>query len=157
MYRLIPNLPEDEHGRKPDKETLDGWRTQYMWDARADDLDTKAIELADNSLILQKAEMLKRHAENAKKIADQALEFLVGSEGGFDSSASAVNAYFRGTEEERTARGISDLIIKMSKMSDDDLQKEILERLRRGSENEQIIDSEAVDTESKENSAKDSN
>lgn len=146
MPALIDIVPKDENGRKPTPNTVGDWRKILMWDVRADDLDARALQLADDALVVQKAEMLKRHAENAKKIADKALNFLVNDDdGGFDSSSSAVNAYFRGVEEERTAKGISDLIVRMSRMNNEELKQEIIKRLKRGSENDQIIDTESID------------
>lgn len=152
--RTLDILPEDEFGRKPVRSLVEAWRKDLMWDARADDLDSKAIAIAEDALIMQKAEMLKRQAERAGKIAEKAFDELVV--GGFDSSAAAVNAYFRATEEERMTRGISDMIVKMSKMNDADLADTVLDLLRRANENDQIIDSTVVDTESKDESAKSS-
>lgn len=136
-------IPKDKYGRKPVKSMIDAWRQNLMWDFRADDLDAKALAIVDNDLVMQKVEMLRRQATNAKKWQDKSLEFL--EKEGFDSSASAVNAYFRGSEEERLTRGIGDMIVKMSKMSDADLKDEIIKRLQRAAENNQIIDTEAVD------------
>jgi hypothetical protein len=148
--RTLDILPEDEFGRKPVRSLVEVWRKDLMWDARADDLDSKAIAIAEDALIMQKAEMLKRQAERAGKLAEKAFDELVTE--GFDSSAAAVNAYFRATEEERMTRGISDMIVKMSKMNDADLADTVLDLLRRANENDQIIDSAPVDvdTESKE-------
>ena len=145
--RAVELLPPDEFGRKPAVATFDKWRTGLLWDFRADDLDTRAIAIADEDLVLQKVEMLKRHADEARRISDSALTMLLKD--GFDSSASAVNAYFRATEQEQKARGISELISKMSKMTNEELQEKIRDMLRRGNENDQIV--EVVDTESKEN------
>lgn len=150
--RIRDILPEDVNGRKPVVSMIDAWRKDRMWDFRADDMDAKALAIVDNDLVMQKVEMLRRHAERARTLSEKAMTFLV--EDGFDSSASAVNAYFRGTEEERLTRGIGDMIVKMSKMSDADLKDEIIKRLQRASENNQIIETEVVDTESSEDSAK---
>lgn len=141
--RIRDYLPPDSNGRKPSISTFDNWKEFGMWNIRADEIDAKAIQLSDEYLIQQKVEMLRRHADQAKSLSDKARDFLITD--GFDSSASAVNAYFRGTEEERKARGISDLIEKLSKMTDPELQDKILDMLRRGSENNQIIDSASIE------------
>lgn len=147
-HRIRDIIPEDVFGRKPVVSMIDAWRKEKMWDFRADELDVKAIAIVDNDLVMQKVEMLRRHAERARTLSEKAMDFLI--EDGFDSSASAVNAYFRGTEEERLTRGIGDMIVKMSKMSDADLKDEIIKRLQRAAENDQIIDSAPIDTESEE-------
>ena len=154
--RTLDILPKDEFGRIPSKTMLQNWRKDRMWDARADELDSKAIAIAEDALILQKADMLKRQAERAGQIAEKAFQSLQAD--GFDTSAAAVQAYFRATEEERMTRGISDMIVKMSKMNDADLADTVVELLRRANENDQIIDSAPVDvdTESKDESAKSS-
>lgn len=150
LARTLDIIPEDEFGRKPVRSLIDAWQKDMMWGARADDLDSKAIAIAEDALIMQKADMLKRQAENAGKLAAKAFDELISE--GFDSSSAAVNAYFRATEEERMTRGISDMIVKMSKMNDPQLADTIIEMLRRANENDQIIDSAPVDvdTESKE-------
>lgn len=149
--RLLEILPKDEHGRLPGIAALNKWKIDYLWSIRADDLDSKAIAIAEDALVMQKAEMLKRQADNAFKIAAKALEFIIGDD--FDSSASAVNAYFRATEEERMTKGISQMIVKMSKMQDSELAETVIDLLRRANDNDQIIDSAPIDTESKENIA----
>lgn len=145
-HRIREIIPEDVYRRKPVVSMIDAWRKDKMWDFRADELDAKALAIVDNDLVMQKVEMLRRHAERARTISEKAMDSLIVD--GFDSSASAVNAYFRGTEEERLTRGIGDMIVKMSKMSDADLKDEIIKRLQRASENNQIIETEVIDTES---------
>jgi hypothetical protein len=144
-YALWDLLPEEE-GRKPGYSTLDRWRKIYGWEIRADEIDSKAIQIQDDYLATRKADILRQQAENAMKIADKAMSHLVS--GTFDSSSSAVAAYFKATEEVRMAIGVSDLIVKLSKMSDDELQDEIRKQLNRASESGQIVEAEEVDTES---------
>ena len=142
--RLLETLKEDELGRKPAAVVLNEWKKERNWDFRADDLDARAIAITEDALVLQKAEMLKRHADAAKRVAEKALEFL--QDEGFDSSASAVQAYFKGTEEERIVRGIGDMIVRMSKMTEGDLKQNIEALLKRANDNDQIIDADEVDT-----------
>ena len=133
-------FPQDEHGRVPALKLLKQWRVENGWDLRADDLDVRAITIVEDSLVNQKAQMLQRHAEIGHKLMEAGMAHI--SSGEFDSSASAVSAVVRGAELERESRGIGELIVKMSKMSEDDLRKEIMERLARASEAGQIIDAE---------------
>lgn len=135
-------FPVDENGRKPVISVLKVWRRKYGWDIHADALDTKAIQIRDDYLVVRKADILKKQANDAILIADKALNYLVS--GTFDSSASAVSAYFKSTEEVRMAIGISELIEKMSKMSEDELKDEIAKRLKQASEAGQVIEAEEI-------------
>lgn len=120
-------LPEDEHGRKPGNPVIYKWMEE-TWKLRADELDAKAVQIADDSLIIKKAEMLKAQAERGETLQKKGIEYIESS--GFDSAASAVQAVIRGAELERTSRGIGELIVKMAKMSDGDLKDEIMKRLQ---------------------------
>ena len=138
MGEFMEIFPTADDGRKPTIHALKKWRQMYDWDVHADDLDSKAIQIRDDYLVTTKADILKKQADDAAMIAEKALKYLVS--GTFDSSASAVSAYFRATEEQRLAIGISELVVKMSKMSNDELEKEIASRLSRL----EIVDAEEV-------------
>lgn len=130
-------LPKDEYGRLPSPGVLQKWMSKYQWIQRAAELDNRAIELRDNSLVIQKAELLRKQAMDAFRLADHAHQFLLS--GTFDSSAAAVNAYFRSTEEIRKVVGLSDLLQRLGDMSDEEVQDEIKKRLARAAESNQII------------------
>lgn len=140
-YRAIARiLPEDEHGRRPSRTIVIKWYARHKWGERADRLDAKAIEKVENTLINQKAKLLQRQAEDAFVLANKAHTHLIS--GTFDTSAAAVNAYFRATEEIRKVVGLSDLLQRLGEMSDEEVQEEIKRRLVRASEAEQVIDLE---------------
>lgn len=144
LARIREVIPVNEiTNRKPSREMIRRWIMEDGWDVRADELDAKAMILVDDNLISKKAEIIKRHQENAAVLAKKAHEFLMSSDG-FDSSSAAVNAYFRATEEERKMASFSDLLEKLGPMKDDDLMKEIINRINRGAENDQIVDGEEV-------------
>lgn len=140
-------FPEDEYGRRPTTRTIRYWRQEYGWDDRADDIELRAIEQVNNEIVIDKANILREQYENSRRIAGKALEYLIS--GTFDSSSSAVSAYFKATEEQRRSVGISEVIEKMSKMTPAELEDEILKRLRRATEAGQIIEGE-FDTEDTE-------
>ena len=143
MQILQDAIPETPEGRKPGIQMLRQLRDTYGWNERADVLNVKAIEVVEHQLIDQKATMLKRQAEQALQIANLARDHLV--ENGFDTSSSAVSALFKATEEERTVRGVSEMMIKISKMSPEELMQEAAKLLKRNSE---VIEGETVDPES---------
>lgn len=135
-------IPADDQGRKPLIRTLRQWRKDMMWDFWADELDSRALAVVEDTLITQKAEMLKRHAEMAHSLQLKGMEYL--EETGFDTSSSAVSAIIKGAELERTSRGIGEMLVKMAQMTDSELKDEIMNQINRASEAGQIIDSDLV-------------
>ena len=152
----IPDLrtliPKDTNDRIPSVQIIKIWKRDDGWEAQADELDTKAIVLSDDFLIRQKSEMLMRQANTGFVLQQIGLSYLVS--GSFDSSSAAVNAVIRGAELERTSRGIGEMLVKMAKMSDPELENEIMKQIQRASDaGQMILDAEEVtedDTESDE-------
>ena len=130
-------IPVDEKGRKPNYPMISRWMKELEWNEKADEMDAKAMILVEDILVNQKADMLKRQAIDAFALANAAREYLLTD--GFDSSASAVNAYFKATEEERVTRGIGEFIKKVSAMSNSDLEQEIIRLTRRAEDSGQVI------------------
>lgn len=122
-----------------------------MWDVYADEMDVKVAVVTDADLINKKAEMLKKHQNDAMLVASKALEHIIKD--GFDSSAAAVHAYFKSTEEQRKTAGFSDLLEKLEKMTNNEVEQQIINLLNRASENDQIVDVESTDVGEEENSA----
>lgn len=148
-------IPVDEKGRKPNYPMLSRWMKELEWNEKADEMDAKAMILVEEVLVNQKAEMLKRQAMDAFAIANAAREYLLG-EDGFDTSASAVNAYFKATEEERVTRGIGEFIKKVSAMSNSDLEQEIIKLTRRAEDSGQIIlEAEEIENKKEDNPKED--
>ena len=154
LAEVLDDLPTDRYGKRPSLSTLKVWRINRSWDFWADEVDARAIVKVEDSLVLEKAEMLRRHAEVAKTLMEKGAAFLESEDGGFDSSSSAVQAIIKGAELERVSRGIGDLIVKMAQMSDDQVKDKILDLVARASENNQIVEGEEIpeksDTESTE-------
>lgn len=128
---IIKVIPDDEYGKKPSRLTINKW-IENGWAFRADELDAKAVQRADNLLVLEKVNMLKAQAKRGERLQEKGMSYLETS--GFDSSSAAVSAVIRGATLERESRGIGELILKMAKMSDDELHQEILKRLETLSE-----------------------
>ena len=139
MQILQDAIPETPEGRKPGIQMLRQLRDTYGWNERADVLNAKAIEVVEHQLIDQKATMLKRQAEQALQIANLARDHLIDK--GFDTSSSAVSALFKATEEERTVRGISEFLMKISRMDSDGVMSEAIKLLKRNSE---VIEGEEI-------------
>ena len=141
MAHLREIIP-DFDGQKPSTIQIRRWMIDGMWDEWADDMDSKAMVLSNQGLINKKAKLLMQQQKDAEKIAKMSLDYLV--EEGFDSSSAAVNAYFRATEEQRKMEGFSDLLEKMEKFSNDDVERLIIDMLNRAADNDQIIDTDLV-------------
>ena len=150
IKNLMDAFPE-ENGRRPSSHTVHQWMDFYDWRGRADEINARAIEVANTQIVMDKADILRKQYQDSLQIADRAKSYLLDQEIGFDSSASAVSAYFKATEEIRRSVGISELIERLSRMSDAEVEKEIMDRIRRGADSNQFIEGEEVeDTETSE-------
>ena len=136
-------IPEDEHGRKPNTQALSKWRNELYWDIRADELDAKANAIVDDKLVNTRVLMLNAQASRGKELQVQGMDWL--REHGFDSSSSAVRAIFRGSELERTSRGISDRLISLLKLSDDKLIENIQKMIEEANESGEIVEAEILE------------
>ena len=141
-YSMSKIMPKDEYGRQPSPMMVKKW---YLgnWMKRADELDKKALQIVDTDLITQKVQMLQRQAETGAMLQHLGMSYLIS--GSFDSASAAVQAVIRGAELERQSRGIGEIHARMVKMTDTELESEILNKIRRASEAGQIIEGEEVD------------
>lgn len=141
VQKLLEALPEDEYGRKPHQDVVRRWRNADNWDLRADGLDAKVNRQLEDTLVAQKVDMLKKQAQRARQLQEDGMEYL--TENGFDSSSSALTAIFKGAELERSSLGLSDAIMKLAKLSNDELMAEtqkLLQRYADSGEGPDILD-----------------
>ena len=145
---LLEALPEDEHGRKPHQDVVRRWRNADNWDIRADGLDARVNRQIEDTLVSQKVEMLKKQAQRARQLQEDGMEYL--AENGFDSSSSALTAIFKGADLERSSLGLSDAILKLAQMNNDELMAEtqkMLQRFADSGESPDILDAAEVPDE----------
>lgn len=135
---FLDSLPEDEHGRRPNRDTVYLWRDELGWDVRGDELDARASKIVDDELVNARVFMLKEHAARAREMQTMGMTFL--REEGFDSSASAVNAVVRGATLERESKGLSEQMVRLLKMNDKELTGEVQKLLERASVPADVID-----------------
>lgn len=147
MKKLLVSLPEDENSRKPTATILADWKRDLSWDLRADDLDSKALQIVDDALIVQKAEMLKKQAKAGATLLQKGLDYLETKE--IDSASVAITAIIKGAELERISHGISELMTKLAKMSDSEVANEIA-RLSSRAESADVIDAEELEKENEQ-------
>lgn len=152
---LLDFIDPDENGRTPTPSTIQTWRERDGWDARSQQLDIEVQQKTDRQLVSLRMAMMKRHAKKAEEIQEMAYEYLKDT--GFDSSASAVAALFKGFDEEKKSRGMEVALTQVFTMNDEDLQKTMNRLLGRArglsdedGENEVTVMPEEVDAISNE-------
>lgn len=131
-------IPEDEHGRKPSAFIFRKWRDEMGWGAKGDELDAKIIKEAEDATVQSKVLMLKEQAARARKMQQQAEEYL--DDNGFDTSASAVQALVRGAELEMKTRGMSQNLIKILELDNEGLKSETQALVEKLLQTGEIID-----------------
>lgn len=141
MNHIMDIVPQDALGRKPNVNLLKKWRDEDGWLERADELDARAMEKVDNTLVKQKAEMLQRQAGIGRELQEKGIDHLRKMP--LDSSAAAIAAIVKGAELERSSLGMSDFMLRMSKMSDADLRDAIVKLASRSDGT--IIDADEVE------------
>lgn len=119
------------NGGRPAHQTIRSWANVYQWREKAEELDKKALIIVEQDLIDQKVAVLKKQFEEAQKLKARALGFLTDSEMGFDSSASAVQAYFKAAEQERNSIGLAEALAELSKLTKQQLNKKLEDLLSR--------------------------
>lgn len=153
---VLKNKLENEHlvndrDQTPSIELLRRWVKEHGWHEWADIMDARASELVETEIIEQKATMLREQAKRGQRL--QELGMLALEQDGFDSASAAVSAVIKGSELERTSRGIGEALVRMSKMTNEELKQEIISQLERASRSGQIIEAEEIKTpEDSENS-----
>lgn len=145
MVRLQEIMEPDDLGRKPSVLTLHKWRSALDWDLRADEVDARVQEQNLDLIVQKKNALLKIQLEQVTQVASKALEYIMSDDRGFDSSSSAVQAFYRGMEEQRKIAGFSDLLEKLESMTNNQVRDEIIALINRATENNQIVNGEAVD------------
>lgn len=139
-YHESDFLPKDEHGRIPHFNTLASWFDERGWWVRKDALDAQVSVQIDDKLVAQKVMMLEEQAATYRQIRKKAAEHLL--ENPFDSSAAAVSALVKSSQEERIVRGISKTIQRLAEIGDEELMKEIKQLAERAGAD--IIDMDDV-------------
>lgn len=114
---------KDEHGRIPTEITLGNWLNERGFRARKDLLDARVSSEVDNDLVALKIQTLREQAAGFRAVRQKALDFLLAND--FDSSASAVTAFIKASQEERVAHGLSKAIQKIAAMDDDALIQQV--------------------------------
>jgi hypothetical protein len=139
--RIQEVCPNSSDGRKPSAVWFQ--RKLQEWIPRANDLDLQVAEENDKKLIKSRVAILEKQQKDAMILATKALEYLKVD--GFDSSSSAVQAYFRATEEIRKTAGFSNLLEELENMSDNQVRDHIISLVQRATDNNQVVEGDTTD------------
>jgi len=126
--------PDPYVGTVPAVSILSAW-IHKEWGNAAQELDVQVNQQLEQTMVMEKLEVLKRHADIAKKMQDMAITYL--DEHGPGSSRNAIEMLVKGLDIERNSIGAPSQLARISEMSNEDLMDE-LKRLV--SDNSSIID-----------------
>jgi hypothetical protein len=136
IEKIIPK----HNGHRPTDITIREWAHDFQWREQANEMDKKALAIVQEDLIAKKVEVLRQQFEDAQKLKKVALDFLVTPKG-FDSSASAVQAYFKAAEQERNSIGLAEALAELSKLTKQQLNKRLEDLLSRvNAEDAEIVE-----------------
>lgn len=99
------------------------------WTQWADVITAEISVQAEKELVNDKVELIKEQLEQTRIVRNNAYESI--KEGKFDSSASAVNAFFKASEAERGLMQIEKVIEDLAKSESADLQQRFRELAER--------------------------
>jgi hypothetical protein len=144
---LIPLLPPDENGFKPEIRKVDDWKAEFAWEDRANLLDAQTIQMMDTQIIDERIAMFREHAAIGAEIKDFGIEYLRTR--GLNSDMAALRAISEGVQLERSSRGLAESLVRLAEMDDTKLLKEINRLLEA---KQDVIDAETEDiTDSADN------
>ncbi len=149
---FLYSLPPDVDGRTPSKFTIIDWTKTRGWVERADGLDAEISRAADNVIIDKRKKMFEEQEAVADEILKLGLDFLRNTKegGGIKNDATAIRAIDLALTTKRSVTGAAEAYVKISKMSDDQIEAELKKLLGKPKTDEDnIIEGTAFDTESK--------
>lgn len=138
---FINSLPPDTDGRTPSKFTIIDWVKTKGWVERADALDAELARALDTRMIDKRIKMYEEQVEVADELLKLGRDFLKEKElGGLKTGAEALRAIDLGLATKRISVGASEAYEKISKMSDEDISKELKKLLGSRAGNGDILE-----------------
>lgn len=136
---LLGFLPADEYGRKPTSAKIRTWRDEG-WHRRADELDRQVHQEMQKYAIETRVAMLKRHADLGRQMQEKGVDWL--SEHEPDKAGDAIRLVVEGVRIESDSVGVSDALLRISKMKDQELSETIGQLLNRlsGTERKELLE-----------------
>lgn len=129
LHRLIDVEPKS--GLRPTVQTLDNWiySEDKTWQRKADLMDKEVARSIQRKAITEKAEMIARHADEAKHLQQTAMDWIRENIEDF-TPASAVRLYFESARLEKESRGLDKLLENITDMSDEQLTEQVAKLLQ---------------------------
>lgn len=122
-------IPADEQGRTANFHQITHWFDDYQWIQWKDTMDAELSVQIEKRLMTERMKLVKEQLEQSGKIRRKA--FAEIEEKGFDSSASAVQAFFKAADSERGLMQIDKMIAELAEKDTVDIQKEFRELAER--------------------------
>ena len=142
-------IPADEQGAVVGIAPIKHWMAEDAW-AQWKDVQDAALSLRiESELMTRRMKLVKEQLDQSSSVRRRAYKEI--EEKGFDTSASAVQAFFKAAEAERGLMQIERVIEDLTRKETPDLQKEFRELAERAGatmiDGEEIEDSaEPLDT-----------
>ncbi|MCJ7636945.1 MAG: hypothetical protein MUO21_05595 [Nitrososphaeraceae archaeon] len=138
-------LPLDERNKKPRIPSILRWKNDANWDTWADSLDAKVSDQLDMTVITERVEMYRKHAEMGQDLASKGMEYIKTE--GIASDSAAIRAIVEGINIEGKNRGLADALSRVFSMSEKEIDVELKKMLTTKGGDDGIIDLESSDVE----------
>lgn len=130
-------------GRGPAKRTFELWADENDWKGRAAGLDSRALVVAEEQMIEERAEMLTRHRQISVLMQRKGIEFLQEHE--LQTEHAALRAIEGGVQMERQVRGMPQIVAAIFQMDNRMLEEFLNTAEERMAETEgEIIDVDVI-------------
>jgi hypothetical protein len=147
MVELQKILPLDENNRKPHANVIANWKNAFAWNMWADSLDAKISDQLDMTVVEERVQMYKKHAEMGQILADKGMDYIRDEKKGIDSDSAAIRAIVEGIGIEGKNRGLADALSRVFSMSEKEIDTELKKMLTSKGGDDGIIDLESSDIE----------
>lgn len=145
FLNTVPTAPDGRILKKP---TLAHWVRSRGWIERADALDAEASRSLDELVIERRRKMYEEQVRVADDLVKKGMEYLNAEGKGIQTDSTAIRAIDLGLATQRISTGMAEAYVKISKMSDDQLNQALQKLLGTNKvENEDMVDAEILEEE----------
>ena len=138
---FLNSLPELPDKKTVSRATLNHWIESRGWKERADAIEAEASRAMDELFIDRRKKMYEEQVKVADELVLKGMEFLNAK--GIQTDASAIRAIDLGLATQRSSIGMAEAYAKISKMSDDQIDREISRLL--GKAPDDAVDAEILE------------
>lgn len=134
---LKQNLTEEDI---PVDWSIKDWITDF--NTRAYELDRQVHEQVEAVVIAEKVEMMRRHAKTGKYMQNVSLQYISDHLDQLNPN-TALRLLVEGVRIEKESRGIPEALLKMSKLTDDEILEEIKQLMTSSSVTLEEVDADS--------------